>query len=146
MQFGNRSSLLLALMCVLGFGLVSVYRTSFAARAEAVPAPQQDVIRLEARVGQLEQRLYSMESNLRLIEQQSRLAGGSPRDTTRDLELLRSEVQSLQVRLVEDECGLAKLDERTLSPAAREVRRKSGLGGNEACRRGFDTPLRLPAN
>lgn len=138
-----RKMLVVSLMFVLALGLVNVFRE---VRADAGPIPQQDIIRLEARIGQLEQRLYSMETSIRTIEQQSRLAGTSPRDATRDLDLLRSEIQLLQVRLAEDECGLAKLDERTLSPAQRELRRKSGLGGNEACRRAFDTPLRLPAN
>ena len=39
------------LVCVLVIGLV------MAARTEAGPTPQQDVIRLDARVSQLEQRL-----------------------------------------------------------------------------------------
>ncbi len=144
MNYRNRGTMLFVLlMCILAWGLANVFRE---ARADVGPMPQQDIIRLEARIGQLEQRLYQMESNIRTIEQQSRLAGASPRDTTRDLDLLRSEIQSLQVRLAEDECGMAKLDERTLSPAARDARRKSGIGGNENCRRNFDTPLRLPAN
>src|SRR5215217_6445241 len=98
-----------------------------AARTEAGPTPQQDVIRLDARVSQLEQRLYTIETSLRTLEQQSRLAGMSGRGasvTPEDIGLLRSEFQTLQVRLMEHECALAKLDERTLSPAARAARMK----------------------
>lgn len=126
------------LISVLAFGLV------IAARTEAGPTPQQDVIRLDARVSQLEQRLYTIESSLRNLEQQSRIAGVSGRGgvTQDDIVLLRTELQNLQVRLIEDECGLAKLDERTLSPAARDARRK-GAVGNDPCRMNFELPVRL---
>ena len=123
---------------VLAFGLV------LAARSEAGPAPQQDVIRLDARVSQLEQRLYTIESSLRNLEQ-ARLAGMTGRGATvtpEDLALLRTEIQNLQVRLMEHECALAKLDERTLTPAAREARQKAA--GNDPCRLNFELPLRPP--
>jgi len=127
------------LISVLAFGLVIVART------EAGPTPQQDVIRLDARVSQLEQRLYTIENSLRNLEQQSRLAGMSGRGgvTPDDLVLLRTELQNLQVRVMEDECGLAKLDERTLTPAARDARRKAV--GNDPCRLNFELPLRPPS-
>jgi small-conductance mechanosensitive channel len=118
---------------VLAFGLV------MAARSEAGPPPPQDAIRLDARITQLEQRLYTMETTLRNVEQQARLSGMSQRGND-DVTLLRSELQTLQVRVMEDECALAKLDERTLSPAAREARRKSA--GADPCRTNFELPLR----
>ena len=126
------------LVSVLAFGLVLVART------EAGPTPQQDVIRLDARVSQLEQRLYTIENSLHNLEQQSRIASVSGRGgvTQDDIILVRTELQNLQVRLMEDECGLAKLDERTLSPAAREARRK-GAPGNDPCRANFELPVRL---
>src|ERR1043165_4217800 len=126
------------LVSVLAFGLVLVART------EAGPTPQQDVIRLDARVSQLEQRLYTIENSLRNLEQQSRIAGVSGRGgvTPDDLVLLRTELQNLQVRVMEDECGLAKLDERTLTPTAREARRRAV--GNDPCRLNFELPLRPP--
>ena len=119
--------------------LIVVLAISAATRTDAGPAPQQDVIRLESRMNQLEQRLYSIETSIRTLEQQSRLAGVSPRDSTRDLEVLRSAVQTLQVRVIEDECALAKLDERTLAPA---TKRRSGTAN--PCRRNVDAPLQLP--
>jgi len=126
------------LVSALAFGLVIVART------EAGPTPQQDVIRLDARVSQLEQRLYTIENSLRNLEQQSRIAGVSGRGgvTPDDFLLLRTELQNLQVRVMEDECGLAKLDERTLTPAARDARRKAV--GNDPCRLNFELPLRPP--
>jgi len=126
------------LVFVAGFGLVTVFRISSATTNG--PTPQQDIIRLENRMTQLEQRLFSIETGLRTLEQQSRITGATSRGVTQeDLALLRSEIQMLQQRLVDDECGLARLDERTLSPA----RRKSGAS-SDPCRVNADAPLRLP--
>ena len=128
------------LVSVFVFGLVLVART------EAGPTPQQDVIRLDARISQLEQRFYTIENTLRTLEQQSRMSGMSGRGaavTPEDIATLRSEIQTLQVRVMEDECGLAKLDERTLTPAAREARHKAA--GSDPCRLNFDLPLRPPS-
>ena len=126
------------LVSVLAFGLVLV------ARSEAGPAPQQDVIRIESRISQLEQRFYTLETSLRTLEQQSRMAGMNRGGnvTADDLVLLRSEIQTLQARIMEDECALAKLDERTLSPTARDARRRAA--GNDPCRANFELPLRPP--
>jgi hypothetical protein len=150
MQFERRFTYMrsrtVLLACVVGLGLLTVFRISSAARTDPGPPPQQDFIRLEARLNQLEQRLYTIETSVRSVEQQSRMASATGRGTVSadDLVLLRSEIQALQLRLADHECGLAKLDERTLSPAMRDARRKAGVGGSEACRRNFETPLRLP--
>lgn len=118
--------------------LVSIYRIPSAA---GFASSQQDVIRLETRLTQLEQRIYSIETNLRILEQQSRIAGASSRNVTQeDINLLHTEIQRLQNRLMEDECGLAKLDERTLAPAKR-----GRVSAGDPCRLNFDLPLRLPA-
>ena len=132
------------LVFVVGLGLLTV---SSAARSEAGPEPQQDVIRLETRINQIEQRLYSLDSNVRNLEQQFRLAGSSSRSTgSEDVTRLRLEVQALQDRLAQHECALAKLDERTLSAAMRAARRKSGPGANDPCRLNSDTPVQLSSN
>jgi len=113
-------------------------------RTSAGPAPQQDVIRLESRISQLEQRFYTVETSVRTLEQQSRMGmnrGGSV--TPDDITLLRSEIQRLQARIMEDECALAKLDERTLSPTARDARQRAA--GNDPCRANFELPLRPPS-
>lgn len=126
------------LVSVFAFGLV------LAARTSAGPAPQQDVIRIEARISQLEQRFYTVENSLRTLEQQSRMTGMNPRGsvTPDDIVLLRSEIQTLHARIMEDECALARLDERTLSPTARDARRRTA--GNDPCRANFELPLRPP--
>ena len=132
------------LVFVVVLGVVTVFKISSSANTANGPTPQQDVIRLENRMTQLEQRLFSIETGLRTLEQQSRITGATSRGISpEDLALLRSEIQTLQRRLADDECGLAKLDERTLSPAAREARRKSGAV-NDPCRVNVDAPLRLP--
>lgn len=126
------------IVVVAGLGLVTI---SSAARNNTGPAPQQDVIRLEQRMNQLEQRLFSMETTLRNIEQQSRLAAVNRRGLgEEEVGQLRSELLRLQQRLADHECALAKLDERTLSPAMRTARRKSGT---DPCRLNSETPIQL---
>jgi hypothetical protein len=110
-------------------------------------APPQDVIRIESRLSQLEQRFYSVEASIRGLEQQSRLSGVTGGRAARDPEvaLLRSEVEALRLRLAEAECGLARVDERTLSVAAKQARVKSAGGAGDPCRLNADTPVRLPS-
>lgn len=127
---------------IAGLALVALFKIAFAAGANTAPPPQQDVIRLETRLNQLEQRLYQIDTSIRNIEQQSRLGGASRGVSAQDVELLRSQINALQLRLIEDECGLAKLDERTLSAAMRNSRRQSGR--SDPCRVNVDAPLRLP--
>jgi hypothetical protein len=114
---------------------------------EAAPAPAQDVIRIESRLSGLEQRLYTIETSIRGLEQQVRLSSATSGRAARDPEigLLRAEVETLGRRLAEIECGLAKVDERTLSAAAKESRRKSAGGVGDPCRLNSDAPVRLPA-
>jgi hypothetical protein len=114
-------------------------------RGEAA-SPSQDTIRIESRLTQLEQRIYSIETSLRGLEQQSRLAGVNAGRTTRDPEvnLLHTELDTLRRRLAEVECGLARVDERTLSAAARAARRKAQPDAGDPCRLNPDSPLRLP--
>ena len=115
---------------------------------EATPLTPQDVTRIESRLSQMEQRFYSVEASIRGLEQQSRLSSsttgnaGSARDP--EVGLLRAEIEALRLRLAEIECGLARVDERTLTPAAREARRKSAGRIGDACRLNADAPLRLP--
>jgi len=133
---------------LVGIGIlvvVTVFRISSAAGNGVDPVPQQDVIRLESRLTQLEQRLYSIETSVRTLEQQSRLAGVTSRNISpEDLLRLQAELQTLERRIIDDECGLAKLDERTLTLAMRDALRKSG--NSDPCRNNYESPLRLPDN
>jgi hypothetical protein len=119
---------------------------SAAGTGEAATPATQDLNRVESRIDRLEQRFYTIESSIRGLEQQVRVASAAPRaGAQRDPEvgLLRSEVESLRQRLAEVECGLSRVDERTLTPEAREARRKSAAGTADPCRLGTDAPLRL---
>jgi hypothetical protein len=131
------------LVSLVGFGLLLAIRVSLAARADTGATSQQDAIRLENRLSQVEQRVYALESSLRNLEQQSRSAMvGSRGVSPEEISLLSSQVQALQSRLSEDECGLIKLDERTLAPDLRNARRKGAATG-DPCRTNVETPLRL---
>lgn len=115
--------------------------------AGAGAAPAQDVIRIESRLSQLEQRFYSVETSIRGLEQQSRLSGVNAGRAARDPEvgLLRSEVEALGRRLAEAECGLARVDERTLSAVAKRAREKPEGSAGDPCRLNVEAPVRLPA-
>lgn len=107
----------------------------------------QDNVFLNQRLRILEQRLYAIESSINQLQQQ---AVSSQRASTRpsggrDPEIigLRSEVDTFNRRLIEIECGLMKLDERTSTPATREALKRLGDSGQDPCRLNAAAPLRL---
>src|ERR1043165_527238 len=110
-------------------------------------AHAQDNTMLERRISQLEQRFYTIETSITRLEQQTSLSSRpsitQPAASDTEVTLLRSEVEALQRRLNEIECGLAKLDERTLAPATRDARKRSGVSSTDPCRLNPETPLRL---
>ena len=123
-------------------GFVALGATLLAVKEHA--AAPQDAIRLETRINQLEQRLYMIETSVRTLEQQSRAGSVSSRSVSpEEVAALRAALQTLDLRLGDDECAIAKLDERTLTPAARTARVRSGAR-TEPCRLSADTPVRLP--
>ena len=130
------------LVVVVALALVAVYQIA-AARNEYEPTAQ-DAVRLESRINQLEQRLYTIETSVRMLEQQSRVGAVSSRNVTpEEIEAVRAQLQSFELRFIDDECAIAKLDERTLAPAQRQARIRSGVR-TEPCRLSADTPVRLP--
>jgi hypothetical protein len=130
---------------VVSLVLLTIFRISSAARPDNNLPAQQEVLRLESRMTQLEQRLYAVENNIRNLDQQSRLGSVTSRGAASDdLVSVRLEIQTLQQRLAEYDCALAKLDERTLTRDMREARRKSsGATGDDPCRLNVETPLRV---
>lgn len=113
---------------------------------DASTTAAQDTVYLDRRISMLETRLNSIESSLRTIQQQSMSSERSiSPQPTRDPEvnLLRSEVEILSSRLREVECALVRLDERTLSPSAREARKRSGTQPGDPCRVNPDMPIQL---
>src|ERR1051326_4233776 len=158
---GIRRAVLLVVVAALA--LVAVYQIA-AARNEYEPTAQ-DAVRLESRINQLEQRLYTIETSVRTLEQQSRVGAVSSRNVTpeeieavraqlqsfeqsrnvtpEEIEAVRAQLQSFELRFIDDECAIAKLDERTLSAAQRQARIRSAAR-TEPCRLSADTPVRLP--
>lgn len=130
---------------VAGLALVAIFKIALASGVNNAPVPQQEVFRLETRINQMEQRLIQIDTSIRGLQQQSRLGAGAASGgvSAQDVQLLRTQIQALQIRLAEDECALAKLDERTLSPAMRNSRRQSGVR-SDPCRVNVETPVRLP--
>ena len=102
----------------------------------------QDPGSLDRRLSLLEQRFYSVESSVSRLQQYvatQRPSLPQPGTSDRDLILMREEVQRLELRMAEIECGLIKLDERTTPAARRNPTAKS----NDPCRLNPDQSLRL---
>ena len=102
----------------------------------------QDPGSLDRRLSLLEQRFYSVESNVSRLQQYvatQRPSLPQPSTSDRDLILMREELQRLNLRMAEIDCGLIKLDERTTPVARRNPTAKS----NDPCRLNPDQSLRL---
>jgi len=131
----------------IGFAALVYFSIMFLFGDRIVPAASAQTDRyLESRLNQIEQRFYQLESRLNRIEQDAitrRVPGTSPVPDTRDQELglLRNEITGLRVRLGEVECGLLKLDERTL-PAPRRLGSRPG-NGSDKCRQDWSSPIYL---
>ena len=137
-----------ACLAALVLASAAAYAARPSARGAEASTEPQELFNLERRVSVVEQRLNTIELSVNRLEQQSRVQSAAPQPsaTLRDteLELLRSEVELLQRRLAEDECGLVRIDERTLTPSAREARRSSATTDkDDPCRLNADAPLRL---
>jgi hypothetical protein len=133
-------------------GAIGAAAKGYTLKTSTDPAPPvaQDVVFLDRRINMLEQRFYSIESRMNRLEQQMSMAQRvvptpTPSQPTRDLEidLLRNESESLKVRVRELECGILRLDERTLSESAKETRRRAGAQPKDPCRVGPEAPVKL---
>ena len=109
-------------------------------------AETQDPAGLDRRISMLEQRFYRLETSINRLEQlaaSQRSTGSSADVRDREVDQLRQEVQRLQLRLNEVECGVLKLDERT---GAGAVNRRSGdVRAADPCRQNPGLPLRFPS-
>ena len=108
-------------------------------------AETQDLNSLDRRISMLEQRFYTLETSMNRLQQvlaSQRSTGSSSGVSDRDVDQLQAEVQRLQLRLNEVECGLAKLDERTTTASGN--RRSGEARSADPCRQNPGTPLRLP--
>jgi len=105
----------------------------------------QDVRSLDRRISLIELRLNSIESSVSRL-QQSALSQRAPvsQPNVRDQEInpIREDIHSLQLRLGEIECGLLKLDERT-TISVTDNRKSAAAKIADPCRLNPFTPLRL---
>jgi hypothetical protein len=116
--------------------------------AETGLAAQQNAASLDRRINMLEQKFYFIESRINRLEQQSALAVRPMPSTDlrkQEIDLLRNEIDTVKGHINEIECGLAKLDERTLTASMRESRRQDSRLFKDPCRLEPESPLRLSA-
>lgn len=138
---------------VLGILLLSVVAGTEvgANRGKHSPEPAmagaQDAAYLDQRIRSVEQRLYSIQSSISRLEQQvnfpQRSAPSQPARSP-ELDLLRNEIEVLKTRVRELECGVAHLDERTLSEGAKLGRKSAGGRAVDPCRLNPETPVLNP--
>lgn len=124
-------------LAVVGMAVV-VYVGLVGMFGERTASAQQTDPFLSRRIDQLENRLYQLESKIDRVDQEARRPGVSSPSITggndTEIRLLRSEFDNMRLRLGEAECGLLRVDERTLTAAARASRKKATVGGTENCR------------
>jgi hypothetical protein len=121
-------------------GLVGLFGSSGLTTVHAQTDPF-----LSRRVDMIEQRLYTLESRLNSVSTQVQpsIVSSIPSTTQNDLNFLRTEVDGMRIRLGEVECGVLKLDERTLPAAQRRANRTGST--SDRCRDNFATPVMLSA-
>ena len=129
------------MLCVVIAVVVNFHPGSSSAMGNVTDT--QDVRMLDRRISLLEQRLYSIESNINRLEQSvtsQRSPSQTPNAADREIYLLREDIHRLSQRLSEIECGLLRLDERTAIPSG-NTRRPTGP--KDACRLNPSAPLQL---
>ena len=108
-------------------------------------AEMQDPASLDRRISMIEQRFYTLETSMNRLQQlvtSQRSTGSASSDLrNREVDQLSQEVQRLQLRLNEIECGLIKLDERTASAGSN--RKGPESRPTDPCRLNPGLPLRL---
>jgi hypothetical protein len=139
MKFLKQSNLALGLLLCVVIGLmVNVSRGNSSSATEE--AATQDVSSLDRRISLLEQRFYTLESSMNRLQQYAlsqRTPVQQPSTNDQEMTLMREEIRRLSLRLIELECGVIKLDERTV------VRRSGATKPNDPCRANPDLPVRL---
>jgi len=97
---------------------------------------------LSRRVDMLEQHLYTLESRVNQVSTaRPAIVPQLPSIMQNDVDSLRTAVEGLRIRLGEVECGVLKLDERTLTAAQRRTTRTGS--SSDRCRGDYGTPIML---
>ena len=139
MKLSKQSNVVLIVVLCAVIGVMANNSRGSSASEETTT---QDVSSLDRRISLLEQRFYSVESSISRLQQYvaaQRPPVSQPSTSDREVSLMREEIQRLNLRMAELECGLIKLDERT-TPAAR---RNATAKANDPCRLNPDAPVRL---
>jgi len=139
MNLSKQANLVLVILLCAVIGVMASNSRGNSATAAVA---NQDPSSLDRRISLLEQRFYTIESNISRLQQYmatQRPSISPPGVSDREVTLMREEVQRLTLRMNEVECGLSKLDERT-TPAAR---RNPTAKANDPCRLNPETPVRL---
>jgi hypothetical protein len=121
------------LIAVLGAG---IWVTASVRSADAV----QDVSSLDRRISMLEQRFFTLDSSMNRLQQLVAAQRSTPPvsdSRNREINQIAEEIQRLQLRLVEIQCGVLRLDERTATRRSGEAR------STDPCRANPDAPLRF---
>ena len=129
-------------LVILLFAVIGVLASNSRGSSATAAVESQDPSSLDRRISLLEQRFYTIESNISRLQQYmatQRPSISQPGVSDREVSLMRDEIQRLTLRMNEVECGLSKLDERT-TPAAR---RNPTAKTNDPCRLNPETPVRL---
>lgn len=129
-------------LVILLFAVIGVMASNSRGNSATAAVESQDPSSLDRRISLLEQRFYTIESNISRLQQYmatQRPSISQPGVSDREVSLMRDEIQRLTLRMNEVECGLSKLDERT-TPA---TRRNPTAKTNDPCRLNPETPVRL---
>jgi hypothetical protein len=129
-------------LVILLFAVIGVLASNSRGSSATAAVESQDPSSLDRRISLLEQRFYTIESNISRLQQYmatQRPSISQPGVSEREVTLMHDEIQRLTLRMNEVECGLSKLDERT-TPAAR---RNPTAKTNDPCRLNPETPVRL---
>jgi hypothetical protein len=133
---------LVVVMALVALGSIAI---AFRGRSTiAAEAGFQDVMSLDRRISSVEQRIYTMESNINQIRQQVSLYQRPqtlPNQPDPAVDRLRTDIILIQQRLGDLECAVAKLDQRTLPKNEAE---KAMAQGSDPCRLEPNTPLHIP--
>jgi|SRR3954469_5605738 hypothetical protein len=136
----NNRLLYLVAIAALALGIYNAFGGGHLPKASA----QIGDAYLSRRVDQVEQRFYQLESRLNRLESESMRSSVSavPAHSQNDIEMqyLRTQTEGLRSRVGELECGVLRLDERTL-PATRRMAKKS----TEPCRKDPEAVVQLSA-
>jgi len=136
MNISKQSNLVLVIVLCAVIGVMAN-----SSRGNNSTTPQ-DLNSLDRRLSLLEQRFYSIESNISRLQQYvaaQRPTVSQPSTSDRELLLIREEIQRLGLRVSELECGLVKLDERTTT------HRSTADKPSDPCRLNTGTSVRLSA-